>query len=89
MTRSIRVAPVDLGTAYEMIGEVKGLILLKGFRGGPAGDIAALARAVVAMSGLAARSGPRVVECEVNPLIVRRSGEGVVAVDAVAWLEGA
>ncbi len=64
-----------------MIGEVRGLKLLTGYRGKPAGDIAALAQAIAALSRLAA--DPAVTEAEVNPLIVRREGEGVVAVDAV------
>ena len=42
-----------------------------------------LADALVAVSQLARR--PDIAEREVNPLIVRREGEGVVAVDAVAW----
>jgi len=79
--RSLRLAPVDADTALEMIGEVRGLKLLTGYRGKPAGDIAALAQAIAALSRLAA--DPAVTEAEVNPLIVRREGEGVVAVDAV------
>jgi acetate---CoA ligase (ADP-forming) len=77
--RSLRLAPVDLATAHEMIAEVRGLQALTGYRGKPAGDLASLARAVVALSQLAA--DPTVLEAEVNPLIVR--AEGVVAVDAV------
>ncbi len=42
--RSLRLAPVDLDTAREMIGEVRGLKVLAGYRGKPAGDIDALAR---------------------------------------------
>jgi len=79
--RSLRLAPVDGATAREMIAEVRGLKLLSGFRGKPAGDIAALAQAVAALSRLAVE--PSVIEAEVNPLIVRPQGEGVVAVDAV------
>jgi acyl-CoA synthetase (NDP forming) len=79
--RSLRLAPVDLDTAREMIGEVRGLKVLAGYRGKPAGDIDALAQAIVALSQLAANSA--VVEAEINPLIVRREGEGVVAVDAL------
>jgi acetate---CoA ligase (ADP-forming) len=79
--RSLRLAPVDLDTAREMITEVRGLKVLTGYRGKPAGDIAALAQAVVALSRLAA--DPDVIEAEINPLIVRREGKGVVAVDAV------
>jgi acetate---CoA ligase (ADP-forming) len=70
---------VDADTAFEMIAEVRGLKLLTGYRGKPAGDIAALAQAIAALSRLA--SEPAVIEAEVNPLIV--SPQGVVAVDAV------
>ena len=80
--RSLRLAPVDLATAHEMIGEVKGLRLLAGYRGKPAGDLGALAQAIVALSQLA--SDDSVVEAEINPLIVKQ--EGVVAVDALVKL---
>jgi hypothetical protein len=79
--RSLRLAPVDAATAAEMIAEVRGLAPLAGYRGKPAGDIAALAEAVAALSRLAAE--PSVIDAEINPLIVRPQGEGVVAVDAV------
>ena len=79
--RSLRLAPVDADIACEMIAEVRALKLLNGYRGKPMGDIAALAQALAALSRLAAE--PAVLEAEVNPLIVRRQGEGVVAVDAV------
>ena len=42
--RSLRLAPVDLATAQEMIAEVRGLAALAGFRGKPKGDLDALAR---------------------------------------------
>jgi len=77
--RSLRLAPVDLATAREMIAEVSGLKALAGYRGKPTGDLDGLAQAVVALSQLA--SDPSVVEAEVNPLIVRT--DAVVAVDAV------
>jgi acyl-CoA synthetase (NDP forming) len=79
--RSLRLAPVDAGTAAEMIAEVRGLKPLAGYRGKPAGDIAALAEAIAALSRLAEDTA--VAEAEVNPLIVRPQGEGVIAVDAV------
>ena len=85
--RSIRLAPVDLATAHDMINEVKGFAVLREFRGRPPGDLRVLAVAIVALSQLAAHPGLRVVECEINPLIVKRVGEGVLAVDACAWLE--
>jgi succinyl-CoA synthetase beta subunit len=83
--RSLRLAPVDLATAHEMIAQVRGLIPLAGYRGLPAGDLAALAQAIVAWSGLAAIDGA-ILEAEINPLIVRPAGRGVVAVDALVKL---
>jgi acyl-CoA synthetase (NDP forming) len=80
--RSLRLAPVDLATAREMIGEVKGLRLLAGYRGKAAGDLDALAQAVVALSRLA--HDATVAEAEINPLIVK--ADGVVAVDALVKL---
>lgn len=83
--RSLRLAPVDLATAHEMIAEVRGLKTLAGFRGRPKGDLAALAQAIVALSCLALADEP-VAEAEVNPLMVRPEGDGVVAVDALVKL---
>jgi acetate---CoA ligase (ADP-forming) len=82
--RSLRLAPVDLATAREMIAEVRGLIPLTGYRGRPKGDLEALARAIVALSSLA--EDPTIAEAEINPLMVKPEGEGVVAVDAVVRL---
>ncbi len=84
--RSLRLAPVDVPTAREMLGELRGLPLFTGYRGRPAGDLAALAQAIAALSRLA--DDPTVAEAEINPLIVRPAGEGVVAVDALVKLIG-
>ena len=84
--RSLRLAPVDLAEARAMIGEVQAFKTLAGYRGRPAGDLAALAAAVVALSRLATIDDPAVAEAEINPLIVRREGEGVAAVDALVRL---
>lgn len=84
--RSLRLAPIDLAEAHAMIAEVASLKVLAGYRGRPAGDLDALANALVALSQLALHQGPTIAEAEVNPLIVRRKGEGVVAVDALVRL---
>ena len=84
--RSLRLAPVDLAEAQAMIGEVAALKALGGYRGKPAGDLNALAEALVALSQLAVVDGGSVAEAEVNPLIVKPKGEGVVAVDALVKL---
>jgi acyl-CoA synthetase (NDP forming) len=89
ITKSIalRVAPITLATAHEMIAEVRELAMLRGFRNLPRGDIEALARAVRAMSLLAHVESRVVLEAEINPLIVKEEGRGAVAVDGLVVLE--
>jgi acyl-CoA synthetase (NDP forming) len=84
--RSLRLAPVDLAEAKAMIGEVASLQALAGYRGREPGDLDAIAQSLAALSRLAVADGPAVAEAEVNPLIVRGQGQGVVAVDALVKL---
>jgi acetyl-CoA synthetase (ADP-forming) len=79
-------APVSAGRAAAMIGALRGAPLLHGARGRPPLDVAAVADAVVRVSWLAADLGPRLADLEVNPLIVRRHGQGAIAVDGRATL---
>ena len=79
----IRLAPVSLAEADAMIGEVSELAVLSGYRNLPRGDCAALARAIRAVSLLALLGTRKVAEAEINPLIVRTEGRGVVAVDGL------
>ncbi len=83
---ALRLAPVTEEDAQAMIGEVKGLATIRGYRNLPRGDVAALARAVAAVSRLALVPGQPVAEAEINPLIVKR--DGVVAVDGLVILKG-
>jgi acyl-CoA synthetase (NDP forming) len=78
---AMRLAPVTPQTALQMIEEVKGLAVIRGYRGMTKGDCAALAQSVAAFSQLAAFDD--IAEAEINPLIVRKEGEGVVAVDGL------
>jgi acyl-CoA synthetase (NDP forming) len=82
--RSLRLAPIEFGTAQEMIAEVRGLTPLAGYRGKPKGDLDALARAMVTLSTLAGDA--TIAEAEINPLIVRPAGQGVIALDALVKL---
>jgi acyl-CoA synthetase (NDP forming) len=84
--RSIRLAPVDIATARGMIAELSISRVFQGFRNKPHGDLEALAHAIVAMSQLARDQNNVVVDAEINPLIINRVGEGVVAVDALVAL---
>ncbi len=83
---AVRTAPVDEAEAMAMIEEVKGLAPIRGFRGKPPGDVKALAQAVVALSKLATLDAP-VLEAEINPMMIRGEGQGVVAVDALLRLK--
>jgi acyl-CoA synthetase (NDP forming) len=77
----LRVAPVGVAEAMEMVQEVRGLAAARGFRGLPRGDLNALATAVANFSRLAGLV--EVAEAEINPLIVLREGQGVVMADAL------
>ena len=66
-----------------MIEEVKGLAPVRGFRGMQKGDLDALAQAIARLSDLARVDSPSVVEAEINPVLVRPEGQGIVAVDGL------
>ena len=78
---AVRCAPVTNTEARSMIEEVRGMALLKGFRGRTRGDLEALAGAIAALSQLAHLPAGLVAEAEINPLIVKE--RGVVAVDGL------
>jgi len=79
----MRLAPVSVESAREMVSEVQALKALAGYRGRPEGDLEAVAQAVAAFSKLALLSDNVVLEAEMNPLMVLPKGQGVVAVDAL------
>lgn len=81
--RSIRLAPVSVEEAREMIAEVKLLKTVSGLRGKQRGDLDALAQAVSSLSQLAVSEDASILEAEVNPLMVMAEGHGVLAVDAL------
>jgi len=76
---AVALAPITQKVAEELIRSLRGAPLLVGIRGQAALDVAAAARAAVALSTLAAEHTD-FTEMEINPLLVTR--EGVVALDA-------
>ena len=78
---SLRLLPVDEKEALGMLKELKGFRILEGVRGQPPRDIKALARAMTGLSDLFASYRSILSDFEINPLMVRREGEGVAAVD--------
>jgi acetyl-CoA synthetase len=61
--------------------------LLAGYRGKPPGDVAALTDAILGVARYAAAHADSLLEIDVNPVIVRPTGLGVVAVDALVRLQ--
>lgn len=73
--------PVSEAHARRLLGRLRIAPLLLGFRGAPAGDVAALARCVAGVAQLAVELGDRLGALEVNPVLV--SPSGAVAVDVL------
>ena len=72
--------------ALAMAQELKTWPLLNGYRGREKADVDALVNAIVAFSQMVAALGDRLLEAEINPLFVLKSGEGVRAADGIAVL---
>ena len=82
VTEALHTAELADGRAAPRVGIDRTAPLFMGARGRPPLDVDAIADVVSRVSWLAADLGPRLVDFEVNPLIVRRPGEGAVAVDS-------
>jgi acyl-CoA synthetase (NDP forming) len=76
---AVALAPVTVEQAIQLIESLRGAGLLLGRRGRPRLDVDAAARALSALSRLAAMM-PELAEIEVNPLLVLKTG--VLALDA-------
>jgi acyl-CoA synthetase (NDP forming) len=73
--------PATAGDIERAIKRLKVYRLMQGFRGRPAGDLAAAVRAVEAVAAYTVAQQDRVLEIDVNPLMVQP--KGAVAVDAL------
>jgi acyl-CoA synthetase (NDP forming) len=76
---SLRVAPVNHAIALQMIREIKGYTILKGFRGKQGADLDALAYMIMSVSRIM-MTREDVLELDANPVIAYE--KGAVAVDA-------
>ena len=80
----IRLLPPDLsekGIIDELM-KLRTAKLLKGFRGSPAVDVAAVAK-TVSLVGRLMTTMPEVTEIDINPVFAHGVGEGITAVDAL------
>ncbi len=80
---STRVAPLSEEDAREMIQEIKGNALLKGFRGQKELDLEILVRVIMNVSRLALELKNEIEEIDINPLILYEKGSGAVAADGL------
>lgn len=68
-----RMCPLTEADASEMVEEMKGRVLLRGYRGAPPADEAAFRNVLLAVSQLV-DACPEIQEMDINPLLVQRSG---------------
>jgi hypothetical protein len=80
---TLRVAPVSVEEAREMIEEIRGYGILAGARGGTKSDIDAVAETIARVSLLAIDLEDLVAELDINPLLVLPEGQGVCVADAL------
>jgi acetate---CoA ligase (ADP-forming) len=78
---SFRIAPLSRHEAGEMIEEVKTVSLLKGTRGEVPSDIESIIEIILKVSQLV-MDFPEILEMDINPLFVKKQGEGSIAGDA-------
>jgi acetyl coenzyme A synthetase (ADP forming)-like protein len=81
----LRVAPVDAGTAGEMVNGIQAAGILTGSRGRTPRDTAAVTACLTALSRLALDC-PQIAELDINPLIVMEAGRGGFVADAKIML---
>ncbi|MCM2389642.1 acetate--CoA ligase family protein [Streptomyces albipurpureus] len=81
---ALRVLPVSRDEVRSMLDELRGIEVLRGFRGGEAADLDAVVEAVHRIALVAEGLGDGVEELEINPLLVQ--GDRVEALDAlIRW----
>lgn len=74
------LAPIGRNDARQMIQGIRGLTILKGYRGKPPSDLDALERVLVGVSSMVVNH-PEIHELDINPLIVHEKGKGATAAD--------
>ena len=65
------------------LNNLKGKIFFDGFRGGPKADFEATVQVILATQKFIFEYPRQILELDINPLIIRRKGEGVIAADAL------
>ncbi|HSQ96889.1 MAG TPA: acetate--CoA ligase family protein [Croceibacterium sp.] len=87
--KDVKLFTPDMGVEQVRAGllSLKQAPLLKGWRGAPPRDVDALADLIVQL-GRVMTGNSRIREVDLNPVIVHPQGEGVVALDALLFVDG-
>jgi acetate---CoA ligase (ADP-forming) len=80
---AVQVAPVSEVEALCMIRSLRMFPLLDGARGQARADVAAAARTVARLSEFACRHANDIGEIDLNPIVVKPEGQGVMVLDAL------
>jgi acyl-CoA synthetase (NDP forming) len=81
---ALRPLPLSPGAVIGALRELRGVAVLRGARGAPRADLAAVADVITRIAAVAAALGDRLESLEVNPLLVR--GDQAEALDAlITW----
>ena len=83
------MAPLSHDDALAMIHGIKGAQILFGARGRPKGDVDALADFLVRLGDFALAHAGRFAALDLNPVIIKPAGHGVVAVDIALEVKSA
>jgi len=78
--------PLSRANIAKALASLKLWPMLTGYRGRPPGDVPALLDAIQAILAYAVAHADRLLELDVNPLLVLPLGQGVLAVDALIRL---
>jgi acetyl-CoA synthetase (ADP-forming) len=73
------LAPLTSERAFALMRKLRIWPILAGGRGRPAADVDRLADVIVQVSWLAATLKSRLTELDINPLLVKPAGQGVIA----------
>ncbi|UCD85167.1 MAG: acetate--CoA ligase family protein [Deltaproteobacteria bacterium] len=80
---SLRVVPLTRHDALKMVHEIRGIEILKGFRGSPPADIEAIIDTILKVNRLIQDFRDEIEEMDINPLMVFPEGKGVKALDSL------
>jgi len=84
--RRVLLLPASAADIHEAIRSLRVGALVRGYRGRSRGDQEAAVAAVLSIQQLALAEERRLLELDVNPLIIRPQGHGAVAADALIRL---